>query len=111
MKPSDFPNMSAVISLTYHNLKTAGNKAILRRLRNKGYHWGPHLHELSEDLYELHDGMYYLIELDHGWSKEYTRLHRSYRQCCRKIIKHMRKTDKYYKKHDRKEVNNETVDR
>lgn len=93
------PDMTKAMEITFNNLKTAGNRTICRRIRNKGFHWGPHLYDLSCDLSEIYESMIYLIELDHGWSKEYTRLDRSYRQCCRKILKHMRKTDRYYKKH------------
>ena len=103
-------NRVHLIETTVHNLKSAGNSAIKRRLRNKGFHWGPALYEMSHELYEIYENREYLVELDHGWSKEYTRLNRRYRQCCRKILKHMRKMDRWHKKFDRKERNNEAVD-
>lgn len=92
-----------LIEITVHNLRVAGNNAIKRRLRNKGFHWGPALYEMSHELSEIYEDKYYLVELDHGWSKEWARLNRSYKQCCRKILKHMRKMDRWHKKFDRKE--------
>lgn len=76
---------------TIEMLRKYGDHRIRRKLANKGFHYSDKLYEVAYDLAEYSESLYYLLESDQGWSKEYTRTHRNYRQACKIAYKLMKK--------------------
>lgn len=79
--------------ITYEFLKKYGNYYIKRQLKNKGFHYSDKLYKTASRLAEYYEDMQYMIESDHGWSKEFVKLTKKYRKCCRTALKFMRRPD------------------
>ena len=68
------------------SFRSYGDRRIERQLR-KGIKITDDMYQLAYDLEDLFEDMVYMIELDHAHTKEFSKINRNYRQCCRIILK------------------------